>query len=68
MNRLRRRFNRTIGFWLAGLSLGAVGCLVGASMPYQHPVGVAVSVVWWGIYFGCLGMNLGALVGLWAER
>ena len=67
-NPLRRRFNRTIGSWLGGVILGAGGCLVGASMPYQHPVGVAVSVLWWGLYFGCFGMSLGALVGLWAER
>jgi hypothetical protein len=37
-------------------------------MPYQHPVGVVVSVLWWGWYFGCLGMSLGALLGLWAEQ
>jgi hypothetical protein len=37
-------------------------------MPYEDPVGMAVSVLWWGIYFGCFGMNLGAQVGLWAEQ
>jgi hypothetical protein len=37
-------------------------------MPYHHPVGVAVSVLWWGIFFGCFGMNIGALCGLWAEQ
>jgi hypothetical protein len=67
-NSFRRRFNRGIGFWLGGVLLGAGGCLFGASMPCEHPVGVALSVLWWGIYFGCLGMNLGALVGLWAEQ
>jgi hypothetical protein len=59
---------RTIGFWLGGFILGAAGCLWGASMPYQHPMGVAVSIVWWGIYFAFLGASLGALLGLWAER
>jgi hypothetical protein len=48
--------------------LGAGGCLFGASMPYHHPVGVAVSVLWWGLYFGCFGTSLGALLGLWAEQ
>ena len=67
-NAVHRRFNRTIGFWLGGVLLGAGGCLLGASMPYQHPVGVAVSILWWGIYCGCLGVSLGALLGLWAER
>src|SRR5262245_14267709 len=67
-NAVHRRFNRTIGFWLGGVILGAGGCLLGASMRYEHPVGVAVSILWWGIYFGCFGMNVGALLGLWAER
>ena len=65
---LRRRFNRTIGFWLGGVLLGAGGCLWGASMPYEHSVGVALSIFWWGIYLGCLGASLGALLGMWAER
>jgi hypothetical protein len=65
---LRHWFNRNIGFRLGGVILGAGGCLLGASMPYQHPVGVAVSLLWWGIYLGCLGASLGALMGLWAER
>jgi hypothetical protein len=37
-------------------------------MPYHHPVGVVVSVFWWGLYLGCFGMSLGALVGMWAEQ
>jgi hypothetical protein len=65
---VHRRFNRTIGFWLGGVLLGAGGCLLGAAMPYKHPVAVAVSILWWGIYCGCLGASLGALLGLWAER
>jgi hypothetical protein len=61
----RRRFDRvTIGFWLGGLALGTGGCLLGAWMPYHHPVAVTVSVLWWGIYLGCLGASLGALFGL----
>jgi hypothetical protein len=50
---ISRRFHRGIGFWLGGVILGAGGCLWGASMPYQHPVGVAISILWWGIFFGC---------------
>jgi hypothetical protein len=64
----RRRFSRGTGFWLGGIVLGAGGCLFGASMPYHHPVGVVVSVLWWGLYCGCFGMSLGALLGLWAEQ
>jgi hypothetical protein len=37
-------------------------------MPYHHPVGMLVSVLWWGLYFGCFGTSIGALVGLWAEQ
>jgi hypothetical protein len=62
-----RRFNPvTIGFWLGGFTLGMGGCLLGACMPYRHPVGVAISVFWWGIYLGCIGAWLGAMFGhLW---
>jgi hypothetical protein len=37
-------------------------------MPYRHPVAVTISVLWWGIYFGCFGASIGALLGLWAEQ
>jgi hypothetical protein len=37
-------------------------------MPYRHPVAVAVSVLWWGIYLGCFGGSVGALVALLTER
>jgi hypothetical protein len=37
-------------------------------MPYRHPVAVTISVLWWGIYLGCFGASLGALLGLWAEQ
>ena len=67
-NAWRRRLNRTTGFWLGALLLGTGGCVFGASMPYQHPVGVVVSIAWWTIFFACFGMNIGALVGLCAER
>jgi hypothetical protein len=63
-----RRFDRHIGFWLGGAILGTGGCILGACMPYRQPVAVTLSVLWWGIYFGCFGMNLGALLGLWAEQ
>jgi hypothetical protein len=68
-----RRFNRvTIGLFLGGASLGTAGCILGASMPYRHPVGVTISILWWGIYLGCLGASIGAgiggLVGLWWDR
>ena len=62
------RVDRYLGFWLGGIILGAAGCFLGASMPYERPLGVAVGVFWWGIFLGCLGMNLGALLGLWIEH
>jgi hypothetical protein len=37
-------------------------------VPYRHPVAVTANVLWWGIFLGCLGGSLGALLGLWAER
>jgi hypothetical protein len=62
------RFDRTLGFWLGGFVLGAAGCLMGACVPYHRPVAVTASALWWGLYFGCLGANLGAWIGLLAER
>jgi hypothetical protein len=65
----RRRFDRAaVGLWLGGIALGTGGCILGACLPYRHPVGVAISVLWWGIYFGCLGAGIGALIGLWTGR
>src|SRR5262245_32263025 len=64
----RRRFDRTIGFWLGGALLGVGGCILGSCMPYRHPVAVTISVLWWGLYLGCLGASIGALLGLWAEQ
>jgi hypothetical protein len=58
----------TIGFWLGGVGLGTGGCLLGALMPYRHPAAVALSVLWWGLYFGCFGASVGALVGVPADR
>ena len=63
-----RRFGRGVGFWLGAVLLGLGGGILGGWMPYQHPVAVACGVLWWGIYFGCFGASLGALVGLWAEQ
>jgi hypothetical protein len=36
-------------------------------MPYQHSVAVAISVVWWGLFWAGFGTWLGALVGMLAE-
>jgi anti-anti-sigma factor len=63
----RHRFDRTIGFWLGGAVLGAAGCIIGAAMA-SHPVGVMTSMLWWGIYFGCFGASVGALLGLFTEK
>jgi hypothetical protein len=67
--RTGRRFNPvTIGFWLGGFALGMGGCLLGACLPYRHPVGVTISILWWGIYLGCLGASIGGLLGLWWDQ
>jgi hypothetical protein len=29
---------------------------------------VALSVLWWGLYFGCFGASVGALVGVLTDR
>jgi hypothetical protein len=66
---VRRRFDRVaISFWLGGVGLGAAGCILGACMPYRYPVATVLSVLWWGIYFGCLGASLGALGALCLRR
>ena len=58
----------TKGFWLGGAGLAAVGCAVGAMMPYDHSVCVAVSIVWWGLYCGVFGAAMGANVALLITR
>jgi hypothetical protein len=64
-----RRFSRvTLGFWLGGIALGTTGCVLGACMPYRHPVAVTISVLWWGIYLGCFGAGIGALIGTLTKR
>jgi hypothetical protein len=64
----RLRFDRTLGFWLGAAVLGTAGCIVGASMPYRHPVAVTANLLWWGLFLGCLGGSLGSLLGLGAEQ
>jgi hypothetical protein len=56
-----------MGFWLGGLCLGMGGGILGGFMPYRHPVAVAISMLWWGIYFGCFGASIGALWGMWLK-
>ena len=58
----------TIGFWLGAAGMAVGGCLLGALMPYCHPVAVTMSVLWWGLYFGCFGASVGAIVGVVADR
>jgi hypothetical protein len=65
----RPRFARaTIGFWLGGGLLGAAGCALGVYVPYHDPVAVVISALWWGIYLGCLGGSVGALIAWFSER
>jgi hypothetical protein len=58
----------TLGFWLGAVALGAAGGVFGACMSSGHPLAVGFSVLWWGIYLGCLGASLGALLGSFASR
>jgi hypothetical protein len=69
-NHFRRgRLDRiTIGFWLGGGVLGMGGCILGASMPYHHPVALMIGALWWGFYLGCFGGSVGALIALFTER
>ena len=61
----RRRWSRiTLGFWLGGILFGTAGCILGASLSYHHPVARVISVLWWGIYWGCLGASLWSEVPL----
>jgi hypothetical protein len=63
------RFARaTIGFWLGAVVLGTAGCIPGGRMPYQHPVAVVLSALWWGVYLGCFGGSVGAVAALLTER
>jgi hypothetical protein len=63
-----RRVNRvSLGFWLGAAAFATGGGVLGACMPYHHPVAIAISVIWWGFYIGCLGASLGALVGLFIQ-
>jgi hypothetical protein len=65
----RRRWDPiTIGMVCGGLILGAVGVAVAASYSYAYPAGLAVSMIWWGIYFGAFGAGVGALPGLFTQR
>ena len=61
----RVQFDQDRGALLGGVVFGVGGCLLGASMPCQHSAGVAASTIWWGIYMGCFGLSIGALLGLW---
>jgi hypothetical protein len=56
------------GFCMGGVILGAAGCILGACMHYEYPVAATISVLWWGIYLGCLGASIGALFGFWRDR
>jgi hypothetical protein len=66
---VRHRFDHVAtGFWLGGLVLGTAGCVLGGWLPYHHPVARVISGLWWGIYLGCFGASIGALVGLVTKR
>jgi hypothetical protein len=68
-NTICRRIDRlTLGLWLGGAALWMAGFVFGTRMPYSHPVGIACSALWWGIYFGCFGACIGSLLGMWMEE
>ena len=67
-NALGRQFDRVaIGFLLGGAILGTAGGILGALMPYHHPVARVISVLWWGIYWGGFGAGMGALLASWTK-
>ena len=57
-----------LAFWLGGAGMATGGSLLGALMPYHHPIAVASSMLWWGIYFGAFGASVCALAVLLTER
>ena len=68
-NSFHHRFDRaTIGFWVGWVLSAAGGCLFAASMTHQYPGGAVISVLWWGIYCGCTGASISALVCWLTER
>src|SRR5262245_34576297 len=56
-----------VGFWVGGLGLGVAGCVVGACLPYRHPVAVLCSALWWGVFLGCGGGSIVSL-GCWLTQ
>jgi hypothetical protein len=64
----RPRTGRAIGPWLGGIVLGVGGYILGVCMPYSHPVGLTISAFWWAIYFGCFGIWLGSVLGMFTQR
>jgi hypothetical protein len=65
---VRRSHRAAIVFRLGAVALGAVGCSLGACMPYSHPAALTISVLWWGMFLGCLGGSLTVLLCVLAER
>jgi hypothetical protein len=57
-----------VGFWVGGFVLGVTGCVVGACMPYRHPLGVLCSALWWGVYLGCTGGSIVSLACWLTQR
>jgi hypothetical protein len=64
----RPRDRAAVGFRVGGAGLGAVGCALGASAPYAHPLAIVLSTLWWGLYLAALGGSLGALVCWFTAR
>jgi len=60
----RRHFDPlTIGFMIGGVAFAMGGCILGICMPYHHPIGVNISMLWWSIFLGIIGAYIGACVG-----
>ena len=65
---VRRSDRSALAFRIGAVVLGMAGCMLGAWMPYSHPVARTLSVLWWGVFLGCLGGSVGALACVLAER
>jgi hypothetical protein len=57
-----------LAFRIGVVVLGAAGLLLGACMPYSHPVALSISVLWWSVFLGCLGGSLAVVACVLSER
>jgi hypothetical protein len=52
-----------VGLMAGGVAFAMGGCILGVYMPYYHPIGVNISMLWWSIFLGIIGAYIGGCVG-----